>query len=260
MTTNAPKQFEDFSAYMRFAIRETSNCQIVLLEVNNLSQNDAPNGDELVMPEYPAPVFQAASTVHNHCTAPAGILPNSEPARSEAMEQLHLELKNSLALGIAKSAIVKWTDQVESRLDNIEIPARVWRDFDELTDLPKLWTTGFMKVEFPKGFENGQLAMRGEVLFFDVRFRRELVSIAETHSIARTRATQYDWQNFEAEAKRLILDEGGFQLGYGQVKCESQMTNWCALNWGKIPSEASIRTHVKNAEKEYLAEYRGQSS
>jgi hypothetical protein len=229
---------------MRFAISRHSNSDLLG------GQPVAANLDHEPLPEYPAPLFgKSTPEVYEQAT--------QKPHDEAGQVQLLRELQNDLATAYAQAVVIKWTGLPESKLTYVEIPSRVWRDLDDLSD-STLPANGYIENEFPKGFENGQLVMRGSVLFFGVRFSREL-SLASPIQV-RTRHKKYDWPSFEAEAKRLILDEGGFQPGWTQANCESAMTEWCDTNWPETPTESSIRTHIKLAEKSYLAEYRGQSA
>jgi hypothetical protein len=63
---------------------------------------------------------------------------------------------------------------------------------------------------------------------------------------------RFPWTDFITEAVRQLDDEGDFGIDWTQSDLEVRMAQWCALSWGREPSETSIRAKVKEARESFL--------
>lgn len=68
---------------------------------------------------------------------------------------------------------------------------------------------------------------------------------------------KYDWDAFIRRAREIYAEEGGINPkvdpgkdGFSQASLEQQMTGWAEKEWGKAPSESTVREHVKSVIEE----------
>lgn len=134
------------------------------------------------------------------------------------------------------------------------------------------------------GFETGELhcviddtriAVRPDNLAFPRLWRGCCVTIElsgmgidpsalDEAKIAATRGAppRFDWEAYHWAALDILRVEGGVKrrAGHGelsQAELERRMAQWCLLQWGEEPSDASIRTRVRKAIRDYEQSARG---
>lgn len=154
-----------------------------------------------------------------------------------------------------------------------------WNELEEVIGAQALFAA---TTEY--GFETGELlcvsddtriAVRSDNLSFPRLWRGCCVTISlfgmgidpSELTEAKIRGTpgappKYDWGAFHQKALSILEAEGGVKrkLGHGeltQAELERRMAQWCLLQWGEEPSDASIRTRVRKAIRDYEQNTRG---
>ena len=110
---------------------------------------------------------------------------------------------------------------------------------------------------------NDELRFSTDVLqrgYFSVSFRltdilRIWPSLDQVSTSRIGAPYRYDWLTFQDYAISVLEQEGDFNPAldtkWNQAALEKRMAEWCSKNWGKEPSEMSIRTQVKASVKRF---------